>query len=126
VEEFLETRSIEDRASLHFRLPFFIIFSEWEKELEQARRKNRKPHFRNALFRTFWRSCVVDGLLVLTFTLLKSIGPVFFAQLLVQFQQPRNAITNGTSLEFNETETALSNGTASGDDDVLDYLGLIW
>jgi hypothetical protein len=86
---------------------------EWEKELMRARRKNCKPHLRNALFHQFWPSCIVDGFLVFTFTMLKSIMPVFLAQLLLQFQLPSNASSASSSLhqrdnnnDNNETSTA--------------------
>lgn len=66
----------------------------------------------------------MDGLLVLTFTLLKSIMPVFLAQLLYQFQLPTK-IDNATSVDDYET-TALPTTTpveiataptSNGDDD---------
>lgn len=56
-------------------------------------------------------SCVVDGFLVLTFTLLKSIMPVFLAQLLIQFQLPPK-IENATVIEDNYETTTLPTTTA--------------
>jgi hypothetical protein len=87
----------------------FAPYRHWENELTKARKQNRKPRLRNALFRTFWASCVVDGLLVLIFTLLKSIMPVFLAQLLVQFQQSPK-IDNATTVDSYEM-TALRTTT---------------
>lgn len=66
----------------------------------------------------------MDGLLVFTFTLLKSITPLFLAQLLLQFQtQPQSAVANIT-LEFNETETGAS--TASNSTDFVGYVEHVW
>ncbi|KAL7032928.1 hypothetical protein ACKWTF_007429 [Chironomus riparius] len=80
---------------------------EWEKELEQARKKNSSPHLRNALFKTFYLSCIVDGFLVFTFTLLKSITPVFLSQLLIQFQKPLMVNVNETAI-IHDNATTLS------------------
>ncbi|XP_055606093.1 ATP-binding cassette sub-family C member 4-like [Uranotaenia lowii] len=63
---------------------------QWEKEISRARRKNRQPKLRNALFHTFYRQCLFDGLLVFLFVLIKTILPLVLAQLLVQFQAPMN------------------------------------
>lgn len=54
-------------------------------------------------------SCITDGLLVLAFTLLKSVMPVFLAQLLLQFQLPPKT-ANATSVDNYET-TALPTST---------------
>lgn len=121
----------------------FSLCSRWEQELAKARKKNRKPRLRNALFQTFWMSCVVDGFLVFLFTLLKSIMPVFLAQLLIQFQLPPKS-DNATLADDNyETTTTLPTTTVeittmqtimpgSNDDDdsilerVFQYMLFIW
>lgn len=74
---------------------------QWEEELARARKSNRKPRLRNALFSSFWKSCVVDGFLVFSFAMLKSIMPLFLAQLLLQFQLPPTPSSKGENL--NET-----------------------
>ena len=121
---------------------YFISCREWEKELMRARRKNSKPQLKMALFRMFWRSCIVDGFLVFTFALLKSIMPVFLAQLLLQFQVPI-AIDSINSTENNETTTlptstvkitaasAIISNTNDDDDDniwknIFQYMVFIW
>lgn len=63
---------------------------QWEKEIVRARRKNRPPRLRDALFRTFYKQCLFDGFLVFSFVLIKSILPLVLAQLLIQFQAPLN------------------------------------
>lgn len=50
-------------------------------------------------------SCVVDGFLVFFFTLLKSIMPVFLAQLLIQFQLPAKNSTDTSSLDDDDNKT---------------------
>lgn len=63
---------------------------QWEKEIFLARKKNREPRLRNALFRTFYKQCLFDGFLVFLFVLIKSVLPLVLAQLLIQFQTPTN------------------------------------
>lgn len=107
---------------------FLFVNRQWENELAKARKANRKPRLRNALFQTFWMSCIVDGCLVLIFTMLKSIMPVFLGQLLYQFQVDRNK----TSMEFNETTTTHPLIHDHNDDDeniwtrTSDYMLFIW
>jgi hypothetical protein len=73
-------------------------------------------------------SCVVDGFLVLIFTMLKSIMPVFLGQLLYQFQIDRN----NTSMDFNETTTEQPYMRGHNDDgesiwdQISDYMVFIW
>lgn len=107
----------------------------WEQELTRARKLNRKPRLRNALLKTFWKSCVVDGLLVLIYVLVKSIMPVFLAQLLIQFQLPPK-IDNATSTDSYESTTSTEEFTtmpaisrSSNDDDesiIFEYMMFIW
>ncbi|CRK99301.1 CLUMA_CG012756, isoform A [Clunio marinus] len=114
----------------------------WEQELTKARKRNQKPRLRNAILRTFWKSCIVDGFLVLIFTLLKSIMPVFLAQLLVQFQLPAK-IDNTTiadnfdasklpSITSDEITTKQTIMTISNDDDanifegIFRYMMFVW
>lgn len=117
---------------------FITIRREWEKELMRARRKNGKPQLKMALFRMFWRSCIVDGFLVFTFALLKSIMPVFLAQLLLQFQVPI-AIDSINSTENNETttlpisteritaaSTIIPNTNDDDDDNIFQYMVFVW
>ncbi|XP_055638062.1 ATP-binding cassette sub-family C member 4-like [Toxorhynchites rutilus septentrionalis] len=63
---------------------------QWEKEISRARRKNRSPRLRNALFHTFYKQSLFDGFLVFMFIFIKSILPIVLAQLLIQFQAPSN------------------------------------
>ncbi|CAO1377283.1 unnamed protein product, partial [Diamesa hyperborea] len=44
--------------------------TNWERELTKSRKKNKKPMLRNALFYTFYASCIFDGFLVFCFVLL--------------------------------------------------------
>ena len=71
-------------------------------------------------------SCIVDGLLVLTFTILKSIMPVFLGQLLYQFQVDRNS----TLTNLNETTTEQSLLNENNDENVWqrmsDNMVFIW
>lgn len=116
-----------------------LICRKWEQELTKARKLNRKPRLRNALLRAFWKSCVVDGLLVLIFTLLKSIIPVFLAQLLVQFQQLPAIIDNATTVDNFERTTSTeelttmmpaisrsSNNEGNMFEYILEYMMFIW
>uniref|UniRef100_A0A336LRH9 CSON001220 protein n=1 Tax=Culicoides sonorensis TaxID=179676 RepID=A0A336LRH9_CULSO len=64
----------------------------WDKECEKARRKNREPKLRNALFLVFYKSCLWDGFLIFLFCLIKSLQPVVLAQLLVQFQNTNSTL----------------------------------
>lgn len=57
-------------------------------------------------------SCVTDGILVFSFVLLKSIMPVFLAQLLIQFQLPPK-IDNATSVDNYETTTTAAEFTTT-------------
>jgi hypothetical protein len=104
----------------------FVFRRNWEKELAKARNVNRKPHLRNALFKTFYMSCIVDGFLVLLFTLLKSIMPVFLGQLLYQFQAHRNS----TMMDLNETTTKQPFYQENNDENIwqrtTDYMVFIW
>jgi hypothetical protein len=67
----------------------------------------------------------MDGLLVLSFALLKAVTPVFFAQLLLQLQAPQSAVANIT-LEFNETGTGEAAAAASNSTDFLGYVEHVW
>ncbi|XP_058822715.1 ATP-binding cassette sub-family C member 4-like [Topomyia yanbarensis] len=71
---------------------------KWQKEISRARKENRPPRLRNALFRTFYKQCIFDGFLVFLFVLVKSILPVVLAQLLIQFQTPNNSTNGGGGL----------------------------
>ncbi|KAJ6635336.1 ATP-binding cassette sub-family C member 4 [Pseudolycoriella hygida] len=57
----------------------------WKKELEEASEKDRPPKLRNALFKTFASSVILDGVSVFMFVLLRTLLPVVLAQLLNQF-----------------------------------------
>lgn len=112
-----------------------FIHRQWEQELTKSRKLNRKPRLRNALFRTFWMSCIVDGLLVLIFTLLKSIMPVFLAQLLIQFQLPPqtdNSTTTVDNYEMTTVEITTIISNSNDDDDgsisskIFQYMLFIW
>lgn len=109
----------------------FSIYRQWEKELSAARKKNRKPRLRNALLSTFWKSCIVDGLLVFIFVLLKSIMPVFLAQLLIQFQLPPGSeiqTSNGNTTEAIEI-TTIETSTDANDDvwfKIFQFLIFVW
>jgi hypothetical protein len=109
----------------------------------RARRKNGKPQLRNALLKMFWRSCVVDGLLVFIFSLAKALIPVFLAQLLFRFQGPiaidgipaaaenNETTTLSTSIvEFTAASTIISNTNDGDDDNILEkfsqYIMFIW
>jgi hypothetical protein len=108
----------------------------------RARRKNGKPRLRNALFNLFWKSCVFDGFLVFSFVFLKSIMPVFLAQLLSKLQpnvidSATSAETNGTislptsSTTLNTTVSSITISYANDDDDsafkiILQYMMFIW
>ncbi|XP_065077152.1 ATP-binding cassette sub-family C member 4 [Ochlerotatus camptorhynchus] len=78
---------------------------QWEKEIVRARRKNRSPRLRDALFRTFYKQCLFDGFLVFLFVFIKSILPLVLAQLLIQFQTPMNA-THVSTPSSNTTMTS--------------------
>lgn len=92
----------------------------------------------------FWRSCVFDGFLVFSFVFLKSIMPVFLAQLLSKLQTP-NAMDSITSTENNGTSplptssttfnatvsTIISYANDNDDNDsawqiILGYMVFIW
>ncbi|CRK89768.1 CLUMA_CG003617, isoform A [Clunio marinus] len=80
---------------------------QWQHELTESRNKKKEPRLRNAILRTFWKNCIADGFLVLFFTILKSILPVFLAQLLVQFQSSSNSDSRIKSFDFKANQSAV-------------------
>lgn len=48
-----------------------IKISEWTREIEKAEKHKRKPRLRNAMFRLFAPSFILDGFLVIIFILLR-------------------------------------------------------
>lgn len=50
---------------------YFSVNREWDKEVERASRRKRKPRLRNAIFRMFVPNFIVDGLECLTFILIR-------------------------------------------------------
>lgn len=91
--------------------------NQWFREVTRANAKGKKPLLRNAMLRTFWSSCVVDGFICLIYITIKSTLPAVLAQLLVQFQAPIDAYNettvNRTARSIGEINTgnnALDNG----------------
>ncbi|XP_030376299.1 multidrug resistance-associated protein 4 [Scaptodrosophila lebanonensis] len=80
---------------------------KWYQELENARRKSRKPRLRNALFNCFLGPTIVNGLICLIYIVLKSLIPAVLAQLLLQFQRATPA-TEVRSTEGHELVDALN------------------
>lgn len=91
-----------------------FFFSAWDKELEKARRKNREPKLRKALFSVFFKSCIFDGFLIFLFCLIKSLQPVVLAQLLIQFQK-----SNSTLAPIPQTLENSTRATAIYDDESM-------
>ncbi|XP_059222915.1 probable multidrug resistance-associated protein lethal(2)03659 [Stomoxys calcitrans] len=56
----------------------------WLKELGKAANGHRLPKLRNAVWHTFWPLAVTDGFICLIYIMLKSLIPLFLAQLLVE------------------------------------------
>lgn len=87
---------------------------QWFKEITRANKKGREPLLRNAMFRTFWRSCVVDGIICVIYIFIKSTLPAVLAQLLVQFQTPLepNSTTSNIMIT-NRTMRSISENSAA-------------
>lgn len=49
----------------------FDICSEWNRELDKAKGKNRKPRLRNAVYRMYSSKFIVDGLLCFGFIFIR-------------------------------------------------------
>ncbi|XP_055303160.1 ATP-binding cassette sub-family C member 4-like [Sitodiplosis mosellana] len=78
---------------------------EWEREVERASRRKRKPRLRNAMYRMFVPHFIVDGIECLAFILIRCILPLVLAQLLIQFQKPivsENAVQNISNDSIND------------------------
>ncbi|XP_055848459.1 ATP-binding cassette sub-family C member 4 [Episyrphus balteatus] len=103
---------------------------QWFKEVTRANNKGRQPLLRNAMLRTFWTSCVVDGFICVIYIFIKSTLPAVLAQLLVQFQVPIQSnniavnitVTNRTSRSLADSSAGnnvLDNGdTKNGGDNI--------
>lgn len=50
---------------------FFFTNSEWDKEVERASKRRRKPRLRNAIFKMFVPHFIVDGIECFTFILIR-------------------------------------------------------
>ncbi|XP_034486870.1 multidrug resistance-associated protein 4-like isoform X2 [Drosophila innubila] len=59
---------------------------EWQKELERARKKSRKPHLRRALLSCFWSPFIINGALCFIYIALKMLIAAILAQLLLQLR----------------------------------------
>ncbi|KAH8311038.1 hypothetical protein KR044_004010 [Drosophila immigrans] len=82
---------------------------EWFKELEQSRRKSRKPRLRNALFRCFLWPTIINGIMCFVYIVIKTLIPAVLAQLLLQFQGSTSPIVASNITEIlNRTVRAVT------------------
>ncbi|XP_068157078.1 ATP-binding cassette sub-family C member 4 [Drosophila tropicalis] len=91
---------------------------EWFKELERSHRKKNKPKLRNALFRCFLGPTIVNGIISLTYIIIKTLIPAVLAQLLLQFQQPvalpiLEVAANGSLDALNRTVRAIGDANSA-------------
>uniref|UniRef100_A0A182PE47 Uncharacterized protein n=1 Tax=Anopheles epiroticus TaxID=199890 RepID=A0A182PE47_9DIPT len=98
---------------------------QWEKEVSQARIANSEPKLRNALFRTFYKQSLFNGLLIFLFMLNKTFLPVVLEQLLVQFQESTNSSQLGHSEKF-EADDLTGIGNSTPVDDLTTFLQHPW
>ncbi|XP_061403043.1 ATP-binding cassette sub-family C member 4-like [Musca vetustissima] len=103
----------------------------WLKELEKANRSKRKPKLRKAVWKTFWTLAVTDGIVCFLYIMLKSLIPLFLAQLLIElpkaYKDPINGF-NGTienSTDFNDNNT-LSSKEAHDNNQLWFWYYLTW
>lgn len=56
-----------------FKTDFYcnFIIREWNREIERAQKRQRKPRLRNAMFRMFVPHFIVDGIECFTFILIR-------------------------------------------------------